>query len=134
MKTKEKYLIAKGDRSKSIVLIKVGMFYITFNEDAEILKRIFQYKVENGKLGFPLSSLSKVVSSLDEKGINYYIIDGDEVTFKDFEINHYDEIYKLNKKLEYKDSLKKILFDRIEFLLDENEDNYDKIRKFLEEL
>lgn len=62
-----------------IVLVKIGNFYQVYGKDAYIISYLFGYKlkkVENTKMcGFPLSSVNKIIATLEDKKINYLIID-----------------------------------------------------------
>ena len=74
MKIIEKYNLNKNKYPKYIILIKVGIFYETYNEDAYILNNLFNYKIKeinnNKRLGFPTNSYDKVITKLKEFQIN----------------------------------------------------------------
>ena len=132
---KEKYEKQKNENLNSIILIKSGNFYATIGDDAFVMKAIFNYQILKGKIGFPINSIEKVKYKLEELKVNYIICDTDNnVIKKEFEENSYGKILNNCKKQEYKDNMKKLLFDRIEYLINLNCDNYDKIRKFIDEL
>ncbi|MBE6147029.1 MAG: hypothetical protein E7168_01695 [Firmicutes bacterium] len=63
---------------KEVILRKIGNFYNVFDEDALILEYLFQYKVINGKVGFPLNAFNKVVNTLTMNHISYRILDDEE--------------------------------------------------------
>lgn len=86
-----------------ILLIKIGNFYEVYNNDANIISYLFNYKIKNLSnnnitCGFPLISLNKVKYILDKKYINYLIID---------KSHNYEEIEKndFKKKNKYNDLL-----------------------------
>lgn len=85
-KNKERY-------PKYVVLIKVGVFYETYNEDCLVLNNLFGYKIKNigdyYRTGFPINSYSKVIEKLNKIKINYLII-GDEVIKRKFNKSQYD--------------------------------------------
>ena len=67
-----------------VILVKLGKFYSVYNKDAYIISYIlkYQFKRENGKYkdikyscGFPDIAINKVKTVLEEKKINYLIID-----------------------------------------------------------
>ncbi len=63
-----------------ILLFKSGEFYKAFGKDAYILSNLFGYKIKTVKdnvatCGFPLSSIYKVRARIEEKSINYMLID-----------------------------------------------------------
>ena len=83
-----------------IVLIKSGSFYISFDEDAVILNKIFGYKIvplkNNIKVGFPISLRDKNIDMLERKKINYVIIEDKKLaTSLKFKFNNYKK-YKEN--------------------------------------
>ena len=70
----------KQIHNKDIVLVKIGKFYYCYGKDAYIISYFFGYKlnlVENTiySCGFPSQSLSKVIAKLENKKINYIIVD-----------------------------------------------------------
>lgn len=96
---------------------------------------IFDYQIIKGKVGFPLTALERVMGELNSESINYVIYkDENDIIKKEFNDNKYISLLGESKKREYKNSMKKLLLERIEFLIDNSEDNYDKIRRFIDEL
>lgn len=70
----------KQIHEKDIVLFKIGKFYYCYGKDAYIISYFFEYKlnlIENNiySCGFPSQSLNKVISKLEDKKINYVIVD-----------------------------------------------------------
>lgn len=98
----------KQIHKKDIVFIKIGKFYYCYGKDAYIISYFFEYKlnlVENTiySCGFPNQSLSKVISKLENKKINYIIVDrrnnyevNEKENFKN--LNTYDKYYKEAKE------------------------------------
>lgn len=74
------------------------------------MNNIFKYKIDEStnfiKVGFPITSLNKIISELDKKQVNYILVDG-EITLKNKNINNKYNEY-LDKKYNYE-----ILFNRI---------------------
>ena len=63
-----------------VILIKIGKFYHAYGKDAYIISFIFNYqlkKVETNTntTGFPAVALNKVIKTLEDKSINYMVID-----------------------------------------------------------
>ena len=79
--------------NKIVNLRRVGKFYQAYEDDAYVIHAIMGYNVSNGRVGFPVNSLSKVQSKLDECKISYKIIDKDSIIdSKDFRDNNmYDK-------------------------------------------
>lgn len=93
MKVIDLYRKNKERYPKYVVLIKVGVFYETYNEDCLVLNNLFGYKIKNigdyYRTGFPINSYSKVIEKLNKTKINYLII-GNEVIKRKFNKNQYD--------------------------------------------
>lgn len=93
MKAIDLYRENKERYPKYVILIKVGVFYETYNEDCLVLNNLFGYKIKNigdyYRTGFPINSYSKVIEKLNKTKINYLII-GDEVIKRKFNKNQYD--------------------------------------------
>lgn len=95
----------KQVHTNDVALIKVGKFYHAYGKDAYIVAFLFNYqlkKVDNNinTTGFPESALNKVMKELEDKSINYILIDRSanyEVIDKCTENkeNKYSEVYTL---------------------------------------
>lgn len=90
---KNKYEFYKLEYKNYIILFKCGNFYISLNDDANVMNNIFNHKiVDNGsfiKTGFPISSLNKIITELEDKQINYLIIDKEIISKNKFKNNNY---------------------------------------------
>lgn len=88
-----------------LILYKSGAFYKSLGKDAYLLSSIFDYNIkfieENiATCGFPLNSIIKVRSKLEEKNINYMLID----QRNNYDIDISEDFRNLNK---YEDEFKK---------------------------
>ena len=106
----------------NIKLRKIGKFYSAFDNDALIIHYLFNYKINNGRVGFPLDSYNKVINTLEDKSINYEIIDNANKITKNFKDKNKYNIY-LTKSLK-----KEIIEDRI------NNINDDKVIAILDSI
>lgn len=96
---------------KDVVLIKVGTFYYTYGKDSYIISYLFNYKISKNSdicnCSFPASSLNKIISQLEQKQINYIILDKRNNYDLDNKsdnknLNKYDEfIKKAKEKINY---------------------------------
>lgn len=89
---------------KEIALVKIGNFFHAYGKDSYILSFLFSYKIKMiedncSTCGFPQNSLPKVQAKLENKKINYIILDRrnnydvDEfVNYKN--LNTYDEVFE----------------------------------------
>ena len=91
-----------------VVLVKIGKFYNVYLKDAYIISYLFGYKLRDMEkdvksAGFPEVSLKKVIATLENKKIDYMILDrrnnydADE-KFENGNLNKYNEIYNKAKK------------------------------------
>lgn len=100
---KEKYEIYKRQYNNYIILFKQGNFYLSMNDDALILNNLFNYKVnvisDFIKVGFPLKTIDKVIPLLEEKNVNFIIVDKEIVEKKKYSNNNYFNF--LNKDSNY---------------------------------
>ena len=110
------------------VCIRYGTFYHIYNRDCYILSYLFGYKIKelnikDRECGFPITAFNKVMAKLEEKKINYLVLDrrnNYEVNYKeDFKnSNQYDILYKkANRYVNYKkriDNINEFLNSNIE--------------------
>ena len=135
MKIKDKYRELKRQYPDSLILLRSGNFYITYDDDALLLHHLFSYQLLNGKVGFPKKKKKKVYSRLKDERLNYVIFSSDEeIDLYQSQENCYYCYFQRIKKLEFQESMNQMLIDRIQFLLASDSTNYIKIKEFLDEL
>ncbi len=133
MKNIDRYLSLKNQYQNSLVLIKTGNFYYTYLEDSIILNYLFNYQVQNNRVGFPLSVIDKIVEELKNNNISIVINDKDNTKYQNVGSNYQDikikakEVY--DKKKEIED-----LIDKIRYKIDKYYFNYKLIKDFVDEL
>ena len=121
-----------------IAMVKVGNFYRVYGKDAYIIAYLFKYKIaEENKImvsGFPVSVLKKVEATLEQKKINYLILDRKDnysinysMNFKN--LNAYEKIYNASKL--YINNIKRI--DSISEYLTKSA-NKEELKKLLKEI
>ncbi len=117
---------------KNIITIsKKGGFYNVYNNDCYILYYLFNYKVINNKLGFPISTLPKVISTLENKKINYSIENKEE---KSFINNDYLKYLKLGKEKYNITQTKKTFEEKIKRLSKKQTNElFNLIKRYLDE-
>ena len=116
----DEYISLKEKYKNSIVLIKVGNFYRTYDEDGVILHYLFQYKLLDNQVGFPVGTLKKVLTKLENKKISYYV---NEEICNSYENNTYIEVLE---KAEFYLELKKDVDDIYQYLTSNIERKYIK--------
>jgi len=134
MKTKEKYEYFKEKRPKCIVIVKEGSFYKTYGDDAVIIWYLFDYKWNNDSIAFGTTPYSKVISKLAHSGFGYSVITTDE----EYVPGDNNEIYDLYLKIAQinfdKFKKKEELLNLFNEVIENNNEVYDPLKKFLLEL
>ena len=101
-----------------------GIFYNVYGKDAYIITNFTDYKITNGRSGFPLNSIDKVKEILNKNKVNYIIIDEDITEEKNFKTkNKYKQILKESLK-RYED-----IRDKESLLKNINKLSPDKIKQ-----
>lgn len=75
--------VIKQIHPEDLVLVKVGSFYHAYGKDAYIIAYLFNYQMKKvdsnyDTCGFPKSTINKVKAILEEKQINYLLINRSE--------------------------------------------------------
>lgn len=136
MTLKEEYQKAKIKHPNKIIIIKSGIFYTTFYQDAHILNYLFNYQIKDNKVGFPIKNLDKVLFKLREEKINYIIIEDNHKYFihESYKDEDYKSLTKLTSKYINEVEKNNNLLNQIELLLKISPNNYQKILNFINEL
>lgn len=113
----------------TILLRKMGGFYVCFDNDAIVLSYLCNYQIKNSRVGFPINTLDKVLNILDNNSINYIVRSNDEDINKKIlgKKNKYN-IYldKGKKKIDLDYRINKIL-DKINNMKEEEVNNLLKL-------
>ena len=127
----------KEKNKDTIVIIKNGIFYYTYNDDAIILWNLFDYKIrDDNELGFGSNSYSKVLDTLKSKNLSFIVYDSSSNKLDEYQNdnNLYNTYLRISKS-KYNDSkLSNNLINKINLLLEDNKDNYNVINDFLDSL
>lgn len=105
MKMIDRYNEAKKKFSKSIILIKCGIFYETFNDDAYIMRYLFDYKIKNLSnfimVGFPEKIIENIKDRLKVENISYVVLNDNQQFVSDknsFTENKYEILLDISCK------------------------------------
>ena len=135
-----KFRSIKSNYYDKVVLIKNGLFYVTYEEDALIVRKITGYKLSlpDYRLGFPSQKLLEIKDRLVKLNISVVVVDkGNDIKEYTAVNNRYNEIVKVFKEqmkifksvdLFLEDLRKKIivkssLMESIKKVVDENDSN-----------
>lgn len=110
----ENYLILKTKHPHSLIIIKSGIFYLGFNNDAKVMAYLFNYKIKKGEnyllIGFPTAIIDKITKKFNELKLAYIIVNnGDtyvsksnQLTTKKYKrlVNQSAHIYQVTNQIE----------------------------------
>lgn len=124
---------------KDIAMVQVGKFIYAYGKDAYIMSYVFDYKarlIENNiyVCGFPRNKIKNVMATLENKKINYIILDRrnsyrvDEKS-DNKNLNRYDDY--LDKAIKYVKRKQKIDYIYDYLINNIEKDEIDKIIKVL---
>ncbi len=122
-----------------IVFVKIGNFYVVYFNDSYIISYLFNYKIKGNNInesscGFPLNSINKIKYILENRNINYIIVDKKH-NYEELEKMNYKKKNKYNELLDesikYIDKLNRI--NKIKEYLIKDSTKLDKIEKILYE-
>lgn len=129
----------KQAHQSDVVLIKVGKFYHAYGKDAYIISFLFNYQLKKvdantNTTGFPEVAIDKVSKTLNEKNINYLIINKEESEIKDFkQENKYAEIYSKAHKYQNRKNKADEIYEFLMSNIDEDgiKEKINKIEEIL---
>jgi glycerophosphoryl diester phosphodiesterase len=140
MKLIDKYNKVKQKNNNFLILIKSGVFYETFNNDAYIMNYLFNYKIKQFSnyimVGFPQSVIENIKDRLNKEKVPFIILgeDQEEILIRQ-KYNEYN--YKLlldisNKYYNVQSEINKIT-DKLEILKNSQciNDIIDKIKEII---
>jgi len=135
MKTVDKYVKFKSMYKDYVVIIKSGNFYYSFQEDAYILKHIFNYQIRDNKVGFPLNAKAKVKSILNRSNVNLIeVIDDYAYVLETKNLNEYNKVLcEAKKNILITNKLSNLMM-AIETKIKKEDANYHLIKDFVDEL
>lgn len=110
-----------------ITIRKHGGFYHVFDDDCYILYYLFGYKIINRRVGFPLSSLNKVINKLTDLSISYEVIEEGKRDFK--KLNKYNKYLKLGISKYDKDNKYLSIYSKLDSL---DDTDLDKILDYID--
>lgn len=135
LKTKDLYEAYKEKNPSTLVIVKEGIFYKTFNQDAKIIWFLFGYKYIDGVVSFGTSPYNKVVLKLKDLDINFIIVNKtQELVSYIKSTNNYDAYLSVSNTSFNKAKKTLDIHNLMDKLINNNEDNYHKIYNFLSSL
>lgn len=132
MKLIDKYNSYKEKYKHAIIILKEGIFYKTFYDDAKILWYLFDYKYINDTISFGNAPYDKVILKLNKLDISYVVIDNDGVALSHI-LNEeaYLSYEALAKKSYSKAQKTEQLMEKLQKIMTVNPNYYDEIDSLL---
>ena len=135
MKLIDKYNAYKEKYKNSLVIIKEGVFYKTFNDDAKILWYLFDYKYVNDTISFGNAPYDKVILKLNKLDISYVIINNDNIVLSCIRDEEIFLSYKMLAKKNYEKMIKiDNLIDKLKLVINNNPNSYEEINNLFDKL
>lgn len=100
----KKYNELKAKDNSKIYIFKVGVFYNIFNDDADIVSKALGLKITQlsdalYKVGFPISKIDKYSQLLNDKSLNFQIVDDNIKTHSNDEYVKFVSTNEIIKKI-----------------------------------
>lgn len=125
------YHSLKNEYNSSIVLIKSGIFYVTYDNDARIMNYIFNYVIKDGKVGFPIKIKDSIIEDLKKEELNVVIYEDEKTTeYKCDNNRYYYVLEEVTRKLNKEERMNNLI-KLIELKIRQNEINFILIEEYL---
>lgn len=135
MKLIDKYNAYKDKYKNALVIMKEGIFYKTFQDDAKILWYLFDYKYVNDTVSFGNAPYDKVILKLNKLDISYVIIDNDNVVLSYLRDAETYTSYTLLAQKSYNKTVKtEELIEKLKQAMTYNPSSYDDVNKLLDNI
>ena len=133
MKSIDLYNLYKEKYSNSLIIIKEGIFYKTFYDDAKIIWYLFEYKYIKDIVSFGSASYDKVIDRLKKLDISFIVIEKNNILLeKVFNNENFNLYLKLATSSYEKYQRKQKLINKFMKLLENEEDYYQEVNEFLD--
>ena len=126
----DKYKNLKNDFKESVVIIKSGIFYYTFDNDAYIMNHLLEYKIIDNKVGFPTSN-KKAINKLNESRINNVILENNDIITSKFSDNNYVRYLEMVLDKVENDIYIENIMNLVKEIIYKSNKDYDEIYNYL---
>ena len=119
----------------SIILVKEGIFYKTYSDDALILWYLFEYKYINNCTSFGINSYDKVLDKLRHIHLDFLVCYKENIIEKtNGDFDNYKHYKALSNNSYSKNLNREELISLINKSLNIDFNNYEKIKRFLQNI
>ena len=133
MKHIDKYESYQKKYKDMLILLKEGSFYKCYNDDAIIMRYIFDYTFFNNSISFGTKAYSKVFDELNRIKISYVVISDEEYVNK-FDNDIYNVYLKLAKDNYEEENLINEINEKVKLLINKDKNNHKIILDYLNEI
>lgn len=133
MKHIDKYESYQKKYKDMLILLKEGSFYKCYNDDAIIMRYIFDYTFFNNSISFGTKAYSKVFDELNRIKISYVVISDEEYVNK-FDNDIYNVYLKLAKDNYEEEKLINEINEKVKLLINKDKNNHKIILDYLNEI
>lgn len=125
----------RSEYKNTVILMKYGNFYRCFYNNAIVVGYLFNYRLHNNKVGFPVNIIKSIECRLDEYSIDYLIYNSDhDIKYIYHEINNYNKYLILGNSKYNLDNYILNINNKVKDILDNDINKYIDIMRFLDEL
>ena len=125
----------RSEYKNTVILMKYGNFYRCFYNNAIVVGYLFNYRLHNNKVGFPVNIIKSIECRLDEYSIDYLIYNSDhDIKYIYHEINNYNKYLILGNSKYNLDNYILNINNKVKDILDSDINKYIDIMRYLDEL
>lgn len=125
----------RNEYRNTVILMKYGNFYRCFYNNAIVVGYIFNYKLHDNKVGFPINIIDNIECKLDKYSIDYLIYNNSKnIRFVYHEINNYNKYLVLGNSKYNLDNYIISINNKVKDILDNDTNKYIDIMRYLDEL
>ena len=123
----------RDEYRNTVILMKYGNFYRCFYNNAIVVGYLFDYKLHNNKVGFPINIINNILCVLDKYSIDYLVYNSiKDIRYIYHDINNYNKYLELGNSKYNLDNYVLNINDKVKGILD-SDINVD-IMRYLDEL
>lgn len=135
MKLKDINRRLKSEYKNTVVFMKYGNFYRCFYNDAIVVGYIFNYKLHDDKVGFPISVIDNIEYTLCKYNIDYLIYNNsNNIIYNYFNNNNYNIYLNMGNSKYNIDNYILSISNKVKYILECDINKYIVIKRFLDEL
>ena len=125
----------RNEYKNTIIFLKYGNFYRCFYNNAIVVGYIFNYKLHDNKVGFPIKIIDNILSILDKYSIDYLVYNNsNDIRYIYHNINNYNKYLSLGNSKYNLDNYILNINNKIKDILDKDINKYIDIMRVLDEL